>query len=33
MIKRSFKYIWDLMIDIGEARQARIKRNNYSMWY
>lgn len=33
MIKRSFQYIWDIMIDIGEARQARLKSGSYSMWY
>jgi hypothetical protein len=33
MIKRIYNYIWEVMIEIGEARQERLKRNNYHMWY
>jgi hypothetical protein len=33
MIKRFAKFMWDVLIEIGEARQARLKRNGYAMWY
>lgn len=33
MIRRFLKSLWDLMIDIGEARQKRIRANTYHMWY
>ena len=33
MIKRLGKCIWDVMIDIGEARHEYLKRNGYRMWY
>ena len=33
MIKRTIKFIYDVMVEIGENRHARLKRNGYSMWY
>jgi hypothetical protein len=33
MIKRTVKFIYDVMVEIGEARHERLKRNGYSMWY
>ena len=33
MIKRVLTYVWDLLVEIGEAKQAKFKRHGYSMWY
>lgn len=33
MIKSTFKFIWEVLIEMGEARHARYKRNGYAMWY
>lgn len=33
MIKRFLNYIWNFLVEMGEAKQARMKRNGYSMWY
>ncbi len=33
MIARFAQFIWEVLIEMGEARQARMKRNGYSMWY
>lgn len=33
MIKRTFRYIYDIMAAIGEAKHARYKRDGYTMWY
>jgi hypothetical protein len=33
MIKRIAKGFWNLMVELGEARQKSIKEQNYSMWY
>ena len=33
MIKRIFNYIWEVMIEIAEAKQKRLKATGYSYWY
>jgi hypothetical protein len=34
MIKRFAKFMWDVMIEIGQARHERMKRGDrYAMWY
>lgn len=34
MIKSFLKFMWDVMIEIGEARSTRLKRGDrYAMWY
>jgi len=33
MIKRTFKFIYNLLVDIGEARHAQLKRTGTTMWY
>lgn len=33
MIRRTLAFIHEVLVEIGEARHARLKRNGYSMWY
>jgi hypothetical protein len=33
MITRITTFIWEVLVDIAEAKQARMKRQGYSMWY
>ena len=33
MIKRAFIFIYEVLVEMGEERHARLKRNNYAMWY
>ncbi len=33
MIKNILKYIWDVLVELGEAKQERMRQNNYKMWY
>jgi hypothetical protein len=33
MIKNFFQAAWEVMMDIAEARQKSIQKNNYNMWY
>jgi hypothetical protein len=33
MIKKIAQTIWDFLVALGEAKQARMKQQNYKMWY
>jgi hypothetical protein len=33
MIKKLAKSVWDILIEVGKAKQARYNRTGYSMWY
>ena len=33
MIKRALTFIYEVLVEMGEERHARAKRNGYSMWY
>lgn len=33
MIKNTLNFIWEVLVDIAEAKQERMRRNNYKMWY
>lgn len=33
MIKRTFKFIYEVLEEIGRQRHERLKRNGYAMWY
>jgi hypothetical protein len=33
MIKEFVKSVWDILVAVGEARQANYKRTGHAMWY
>lgn len=33
MIKKFIKAVWDLLVDIGERRQAMLKKQGHFGWY
>jgi len=33
MIKRTLTFIYEVLVEMGEQRHARLKRSGQSMWY
>jgi hypothetical protein len=33
MISRTFKFIYAVMVEIGQARHRQLKRHGYNHWY